>query len=91
MSPSHSGPRSIQYQPNSVRKVAMSIDTMQRPAVASSETAASRPDGAETDSDPFELDISFIEHGPNADTVIAMTDDGCGSTCPSACTTSASA
>lgn len=38
--------------------------------------------------DPFDLDIRFIECGPDADTVIAMTDDGCGSTCPSACTTS---
>lgn len=69
----------------------MSIDTVEWPAVSPGDTAASRPDGAEVGSDPFDLDISFIENGPNADTVIAMTDDGCGSTCPSACTTSASA
>ncbi|MFN2496039.1 MAG: FxLD family lanthipeptide [Pseudonocardiaceae bacterium] len=69
----------------------MSIDTIDRPAVSPGDMAASRPDGAEIDSDPFDLDISFIEHGPKADTVIAMTDDGCGSTCPSACTTSVSA
>lgn len=68
----------------------MSIDTIEWPVVSPGDTAASRPDGAEIDSDPFDLDISFIENGPNADTVIAMTDDGCGSTCPSACTTSAS-
>jgi FxLD family lantipeptide len=47
-----------------------------------------RQDGADLD-DLFDLDIRFIESGPNANTVIAMTDDGCGSTCPSACTTSA--
>ncbi|MGQ0775403.1 MAG: FxLD family lanthipeptide [Pseudonocardiales bacterium] len=68
----------------------MSIDTIEWPAVASGDTAALYPDGAEIGSDPFDLDISFIENGPYADTVIAMTDDGCGSTCPSACTTSAS-
>ena len=38
--------------------------------------------------DLFTLDITFIEHGPNANMVIAMTDDNCGTTCPSACTTS---
>lgn len=67
----------------------MSIDTTERPAVSPGDMTPSRPVGAEIDSDPFDLDISFIENGPNADTVIAMTDDGCGSTCPSACTTSA--
>ncbi len=69
----------------------MSTNTIRRPAVSPGETDALPPDGGEIDSDPFDLDISFIERGPNADTVIAMTDDGCGSTCPSACTTSASA
>ncbi|MCA1672664.1 MAG: FxLD family lanthipeptide [Actinobacteria bacterium] len=69
----------------------MSIDTIEMPAVSPGDMAASRLDGAEFGSDPFDLDISFIEHCPNADTVIAMTDDGCGSTCPSACTTSVSA
>ena len=57
----------------------MSIDSIERPTVFPGDTSASRPDGAEIDSDPFDLDISFIENGPNADTVIAMTDDGCGS------------
>lgn len=68
----------------------MSIETIERPAVSPGDPAVPRPDGVEIVGDPFDLDISFIENGPNADTVIAMTDDGCGSTCPSACTTSAS-
>lgn len=38
-------------------------------------------------SSPFALDIRLIE---NSDTtpLINLTDDGCGSSCPSACTTS---
>lgn len=41
----------------------------------------------ETSSSPFALDIRLIE---NSDTtpLINLTDDGCGSSCPSACTTS---
>lgn len=39
--------------------------------------------------DPFDLDITFIENGPQADALlIASTDDNCGSSCPNACTTS---
>lgn len=39
--------------------------------------------------DPFELDIRFIENGPEANALlIASTDDNCGSSCPNACTTS---
>ncbi|MER7363255.1 FxLD family lanthipeptide [Nonomuraea wenchangensis] len=42
-------------------------------------------------SDPFELDITFIENTPAADTVLlCSTGDNCGSSCPSACTTSGS-
>jgi FxLD family lantipeptide len=45
--------------------------------------------GAGTD-DPFDLDITFIEHTTAATALmIPSTDDGCGSTCPNACTTSA--
>ncbi|MFI0418642.1 FxLD family lanthipeptide [Spongiactinospora sp. 9N601] len=48
--------------------------------------------GSDADlADLFRLDIAFIEHGPNANAVIAMTDDNCGTTCPSTCTTSAGA
>lgn len=41
--------------------------------------------------DPFDLDITFIEHSPAAASalMIPTTDDGCGSSCPNACTTSA--
>ncbi|KFF98028.1 FxLD family lanthipeptide [Streptomyces europaeiscabiei] len=36
--------------------------------------------------DPFDLDITIVEGGPNSDHLIRLTDDGCGSTCASACT-----
>ncbi|MEU4229633.1 FxLD family lanthipeptide [Nonomuraea sp. NPDC026600] len=39
--------------------------------------------------DPFGLDITFIENTPAAETVLlCSTGDTCGSSCPSACTTS---
>lgn len=39
--------------------------------------------------DPFDLDIAFIEKAPAAETVLmCSTGDNCGSSCPSACTTS---
>ncbi|WP_275559143.1 FxLD family lanthipeptide [Streptomyces sp. 5-6(2022)] len=39
--------------------------------------------------DPFELDITFIENTPATETVLmCSTGDNCGSSCPSACTTS---
>ncbi|WP_283135433.1 FxLD family lanthipeptide [Rhizohabitans arisaemae] len=39
--------------------------------------------------DPFHLDITFIENTPAAETVLmCSTGDNCGSSCPSACTTS---
>jgi FxLD family lantipeptide len=45
------------------------------------------PDQAPTKADlgEWELDITIIESGPAADKLIYMTDDGCGSTCQSAC------
>ncbi|RKN47222.1 FxLD family lantipeptide [Streptomyces hoynatensis] len=40
-------------------------------------------------SDPFGLDITFIEDTPATETVLmCSTGDNCGSSCPSACTTS---
>nr|WP_308129599.1 FxLD family lanthipeptide [Actinoplanes polyasparticus] len=33
-----------------------------------------------------DLDITFIEAGGTVDHIIKMTNDGCGSTCQSACT-----
>ncbi|TMU89871.1 FxLD family lanthipeptide [Streptomyces sp. DASNCL29] len=39
--------------------------------------------------DPFGLDITFIEGTPATETVLmCSTGDTCGSSCPSACTTS---
>ncbi|MDP9848114.1 FxLD family lanthipeptide [Streptosporangium lutulentum] len=39
--------------------------------------------------DPFALNIEFIENTPAADTVLmCSTGDNCGTSCPSACTTS---
>jgi len=39
--------------------------------------------------DPFDLDVTFIEGTPAAETVLmCSTGDNCGSSCPSACTTS---
>ena len=47
--------------------------------------------GAGSDlSDPFELDITFVENTPETDTVLmCSTGDTCGSSCPSACSGSA--
>ncbi|WEH31955.1 FxLD family lanthipeptide [Streptomyces sp. AM 4-1-1] len=39
------------------------------------------------DAEGWELDVSIVESGPSADRLIQMTDDGCGSTCQSACST----
>jgi FxLD family lantipeptide len=58
-------------------------------AASGADTTAPLPGAVDHQEDPFELDITFIEHGPNANDVIAMTDDGCETTCPNACTTSA--
>ncbi|MER5493987.1 FxLD family lanthipeptide [Streptomyces sp. NPDC002490] len=35
----------------------------------------------------WDLDVSIVESGPSADRLIRMTDDGCGVTCESACST----
>jgi FxLD family lantipeptide len=34
----------------------------------------------------WDLDITIVESGPAADKLIRMTDDGCNSTCATACT-----
>lgn len=36
--------------------------------------------------DDFDLDIEFIEAGSTVDHIIKMTNDNCGTTCQSACT-----
>lgn len=38
-----------------------------------------------TVADEFDLDIRIFESGTGLDEIIRMTDDGCGSTCQSAC------
>jgi len=35
--------------------------------------------------DDWDLDVTIIEAGPEADRLIRMTDDGCTSSCQSAC------
>lgn len=56
----------------------------------STEPSPSVSTGVEADPfDPFELDITFIENTPAADSILmCSTGDNCGSSCPSACTTS---
>lgn len=50
--------------------------------------AESTPDLVDN-GDPFDLDITFIEGTPATETVLMCgTGDTCGSSCPSACTTS---
>jgi FxLD family lantipeptide len=39
--------------------------------------------------DVFDLDITVIESGGEAASLINLTDDGCGSSCPQACVTNA--
>jgi len=59
----------------------MSTDTIEQVINVEDETSDQE--------DPFDLDIRFIENGPEANALlIASTDDNCGSSCPNACTTS---
>ncbi|MFC8567506.1 FxLD family lanthipeptide [Streptomyces ardesiacus] len=52
-------------------------------------TAPAQADLVKADADPFGLDITFIEGTPATETVLmCSTGDTCGSSCPSACTTS---
>jgi FxLD family lantipeptide len=52
-------------------------------------TAEELPAGSSIADDPFGLDITFIENTPSAQQpLLCATDDTCGSSCPSACTTS---
>ncbi|MGR3931725.1 FxLD family lanthipeptide [Streptomyces sp. BRA346] len=59
-------------------------------SVQSEEMVATVPaavEGPEGDVDGWDLDVSIVESGPEADRLIQMTDDGCGQTCESACQT----
>jgi FxLD family lantipeptide len=53
-------------------------------------TTEALPEGsAIAEDDPFGLDITFLENTPSArEPLLCATDDTCGSSCPSACTTS---
>ncbi|WP_398859093.1 FxLD family lanthipeptide [Streptomyces chengmaiensis] len=53
-------------------------------AVTTVPAAAGGPEGSV---DGWDLDVSIVESGPEADRLIQMTDDGCGQTCQSACST----
>jgi FxLD family lantipeptide len=35
----------------------------------------------------WDLDVSIVESGPVIDELMRLTDDGCGSSCQSACST----
>ncbi len=47
--------------------------------------APAQPDAEQHDLDGFELDITIVEGGPAADQLIRLTNDGCNSTCATAC------
>lgn len=49
-------------------------------------SAGLTPVAQEPDFGEWELDVSIVESGPTADRLIRMTDDGCNSTCATACT-----
>lgn len=52
-------------------------------------TTAQPPADTVENTDPFGLDITFIEGTPATETVLmCSTGDNCGSSCPSACATS---
>ncbi|MEV7624128.1 FxLD family lanthipeptide [Actinoplanes sp. NPDC089786] len=48
--------------------------------------ATALPDTQDGTADDFDLDIEFIEAGGTVEHIIKMTEDNCGSTCASACT-----
>ena len=45
--------------------------------------------GQTANDDPFDLDIRVLEFSDAAASLINLTDDGCGSSCPNACVTNA--
>ncbi|RKN11117.1 FxLD family lantipeptide [Streptomyces radicis] len=46
---------------------------------------------AEIGSDPFDLDITFVENAPATESALmCSTGDNCGTSCPSACANSGS-
>jgi FxLD family lantipeptide len=64
-------------------------NTGRKDSIMSVATTEGLPGGSAIDDDPFGLDITFIENIPSAESpMMCATDDTCGSSCPSACTTS---
>ncbi|ROO52896.1 FxLD family lantipeptide [Micromonospora sp. Llam0] len=63
----------------------MSITTEERSVTSILPATAGTDD--EFDTDGWELDVTFVESGESVDTLIYMTNDGCGKTCQSACST----
>ncbi|GAA2242077.1 hypothetical protein GCM10010232_31440 [Streptomyces amakusaensis] len=60
----------------------MSVQQIEEAAKAHPQTA-----GEAESFENWDLDVSIVESGPSADRLIRMTDDGCGVTCESACST----
>jgi FxLD family lantipeptide len=48
--------------------------------------AASDMLATEAEFDEFDLDVRIVESGPVIDELLRLTDDNCGTTCESACT-----
>lgn len=63
----------------------MSIMTEERTTPPASPQTDGKTD--EFGPDDWELDVTFIECGESVDKLIYMTNDGCGKTCQSACST----
>ncbi|MDG4795150.1 FxLD family lanthipeptide [Micromonospora sp. WMMD1082] len=63
------------------------LATPLRPAIDVRPDADRIPDDFDLDiTDDFDLDITFVEAGGTVEHIIKMTEDNCGSTCESACT-----
>jgi FxLD family lantipeptide len=52
----------------------------------SQEVPGRLPEPEEPEPGDWDLDITIVESGPAADQLIRLTDDGCNSTCATACT-----
>jgi FxLD family lantipeptide len=54
--------------------------------VVMTQSVTALPDVEVRSLDDFDLDIEFIEAGGTVEHIIKMTEDNCGTTCESACT-----
>ncbi|MGC4856428.1 FxLD family lanthipeptide [Micromonospora sp. DT4] len=59
--------------------------TEERPGLSAPPALAESKD--EFSPNDWELDVTFVESGEGVDKLIYMTNDGCGKTCQSACST----